>query len=230
MSVFESVIGWLAPPVCVGCGVEGSALCEACGASELLPFGERCYKCSALSPRSRTCPAHRTGSPRYVWISTDYGGAAKVLLQKYKFNHLRTAANPLSAHLAATLRTYNDSNSLAKAGYLVVAVPTASGRVRERGFDHAALLAKTTAGRLALAYSPLLARLGQARQVGATRAQRMAQQTGTYRVTRPYLVAGRNILLIDDVVTTGATLRAATAALRAAGARHVDALVFAKSL
>jgi len=75
-----------------------------------------------------------------------------------------------------------------------------------------------------------LKRLGQSRQVGAKKGVRQAQQTHSYYLSRPQQVAGRNILLIDDVVTTGATLKAAARALRSSGARRVDALVFAKRI
>jgi predicted amidophosphoribosyltransferase len=102
--------------------------------------------------------------------------------------------------------------------------------VRERGFDHARLLAKQIANGLNAEYSPALTRLGQSQQVGAKRFQRLNQQAGNYRVRQPLIVRGRNVLLVDDVVTTGATLKAATKALRQAGAAHVDALIFAKAL
>jgi predicted amidophosphoribosyltransferase len=73
-----------------------------------------------------------------------------------------------------------------------------------------------------------LARQGQAHQVGASREQRKQQLATAFRVTKPQHVAGARLLLIDDVVTTGATLEAAAAALRAVGARHIEALVFAQ--
>lgn len=231
MSVFETMIGWLAPPTCVGCEAEGASLCPACAASEIIPFGERCYNCGAISRRGRTCPrCRRTGTPRAVWVATDYDGLAKTLMQRYKFGHSRAAAADLSGLMAETLQSYNQESDLKPANYLVVDVPTATSRVRERGFDHGRLLAKRVAQQLELEFCPALARLGQSRQVGAKRSARLEQLSHGYHVRLPAQIEGRNILLIDDVVTTGATLQAATKALRAAGASHVDALVFAKKL
>jgi len=114
--------------------------------------------------------------------------------------------------------------------YLIVPIPSATSRVRLRSFDHAELLAKTIASHTEQDFSPALSRLGQSRQVGAKRTQRLVQQRGNYHVVRPDKIAGQKILVIDDVLTTGATLRAVYKTLRQAGAKQVDALVFAKRL
>jgi len=228
MSIFEAAIGWLAPPECLLCGAEHTVLCELCAEAEILPHGERCAFCGAASPAGRTCPkCRRVAAPRHVWITTDYEGAAQKLLRAYKFGHLRVAATGLAGLMAGTYSFYNpDLSSI----YLVVPIPTATSRRRARGFDHADLLAQKLATKLKIDYYRALNRLGQARQVGARRAQRQAQQAGAYRVRRADKLKGRRVLLIDDVITTGATLRAATKALRSAGAAQVDALVFAKRL
>lgn len=231
MSVFGAAIGWLAPPDCVGCGREGASLCLSCSAAEILPYGERCYGCGAISPRARVCSRCRRGAPlRHVWAATDYTGLSKEILQVYKFAHRRSVAAQLTELLADCLKSYNSNADLAAANYLVVAVPTATTRVRERGFDHAQLLAKQLGNQLGLQTSKCLSRLGQSRQVGAKKGARMVQQAHSYYVRRPDVVSGRNVLLIDDVVTTGATLKAAAKVLRAAGAKRVDALVLAKRI
>lgn len=231
MSVLESVIGLLAPPVCLGCGTESQALCEACVASEIMPYGERCWRCGALSPLSRTCSGCRWfGGPRRVFVTTDYAGLAAKLVQAYKFAQQRPVAVALAELMATTFRTFNSDQQMTKAGYLVVPVPTASQRQRRRGFDHSAGLAKIVASQLTMEYGPALGRLGQAAQVGQRRDQRLKLSETDYFIRSGNLVRGRNILLIDDVLTTGATLRAATKALRLAGAKRIDGLVFAKRL
>ncbi len=114
-------------------------------------------------------------------------------------------------------------------GTLVVPIPTATERVRERGYDQARLLAKAVAARHNLLYMPLLLRVSQKRQLGAARSERFKNMAGAFRIngrTSP----GTHILLIDDVVTTGATLAEAARLLRADGAAHVDAATFAQTM
>ena len=231
MSVLEAAISLVAPPGCVGCGAEGMALCNRCKQVNILPFGGRCAFCSSLSSHSRTCSScQRPGGPRFVWVATTHEGLAQELVRVYKFGHLRAAAGPLSSMMKDTLLGSVGHEYAKAANYLIVPLPTATGRTRQRGFDHAALLAKNLSRQLGLEYCPGLGRLGQSRQVGASRQTRLGQQAGNYVVRRPRQVAGRNVLLIDDVITTGGSLLAASKSLRAAGAKHIDAVVFAKRL
>ena len=99
-----------------------------------------------------------------------------------------------------------------------------------RGYDHAALLARELARHTELTTMPVLRRVGQTRQVGATRSQRLKQLEGAFYVRRPEEIQGKKILLVDDLVTTGATLEAAARCLRLAGARTVSAVVFAQKI
>lgn len=231
MRVLDSMIGWLAPPICITCGHEGSALCFICSELEILPFGAKCWHCGAINEGAMACKvARRNGSPKSVWVVTDYESTAKKLVQLYKFGQQRTAAISLADAMAQTLLDFNSDKNLYFKNYLLIPVPTATGRVRQRGFDHAALLARHIGFKLKLETGKYLVRLGQTRQVGAKRAERLKQLETSFYVKNPKEVRGRNILLIDDVITTGATINAATKTLRAAGAKSVDALVFAKKL
>jgi ComF family protein len=227
MSLFESAIGTLAPPECINCGSEGSALCVSCASKFIQPFGERCWRCNSLSPNSRTCRSCRQfGSPAHVWIVTDHDGLARDLLSLYKFGHQRAAAQPIVSLMLNTLRKYN----IEAGDYLVVPVPTATSRIRERGFGHSELLAKKIAQMLQVPYANALHRLGQTRQLGSKRDERLVQLSSSFALSNYKKIQGRKILLIDDVVTTGGTIIAATKTLRAAGAKQVDALLLAKRL
>lgn len=231
MSVLETSIGWLAPVSCVGCGSEGSALCTGCNTSKIPLFGERCAYCGRLSPRARTCEhCRQPGTPRFVWVNTDYQALAQDLVQTYKFGHVRAAAAPIAALMIQSLLRIITPAQLKTLNYLVVPLPTATSRIRQRSFDHSSLLAKAIAKELGMELGQPLGRLGQSRQLGSSRQARLAQQSNHYFARHPQRIAGRNILLIDDVITTGGSLIAATKTLRAAGAAHVDALVFAKRL
>ena len=230
MSVLDLVIGWIAPPCCVICGTEGETLCLVCVSRRIIPYGERCFGCGAASPDARTCERCRPAAPQHVWVGTNYEAAAQELIKKYKFGHQRAAAESIANLMIQTILSFNDIQQIKEIDYSVVPVPTASSRIRQRSFDHSAYLARHIAQRLNLDYMNVLTRVGQTRQVGAERSARLSQPDGNYMIRYPNLVEGQSILLIDDVVTTGATLRAAAKTLRAYGAARVDALVFAKRL
>jgi predicted amidophosphoribosyltransferase len=106
---------------------------------------------------------------------------------------------------------------------VVTWVPTSPRRERERGYDQAALLAKAVGRRLDVPVRRTLRRATASHQTGRTRVERLADPP-SFVATRPLF---GSILLVDDVVTTGATLRSATAALVVAGAAEVCALAVA---
>ncbi len=113
---------------------------------------------------------------------------------------------------------------------IVVYIPTANRRVRERGYDQAQLIAREFAHRRRLPCQALLRRHGATRQLGASRQQRQQQLQTAFYCPYPQKVVGRSIILIDDVLTTGATIEAASRVLCQAGATNVTALLFAQKL
>lgn len=113
---------------------------------------------------------------------------------------------------------------------IVVAATTTPARRRQRGYDQAELLAKWVANRLDLPYVRGLIRIKNVRQMGVDKVMRAAQAEGMYAAVKIYALRGKRILLIDDVVTTGATLAAAKEALLEAGAQSVETLAFARDL
>lgn len=231
MSILDLAIGWLAPAECISCNVEGTPLCPACRYSEVIPYGDRCFKCNKLSPSSKTCTnCKKLGAPAYVWITTDYQGIAKELIQSLKFKHQRSIAAVIAKLMHETFTSNVARSDINKLDYLIVPIPTATSRVRERSFDHTELIAAKFKALSGVQKTGSLKRLGQTRQVGAKRSARLTQSKNVYYVSNKTEISGRNILLIDDVTTTGATLEDAARVLRKTGAKRVDALVLAKKL
>lgn len=211
-----------APYLCVGCGEEGKTLlCDSC-LQDVIPVPPRCYRCKKVSRGSFTCTDCKKHSPlSQVLVFAVYEGSCKELVHSYKYERAQGACLQLSAMLASLLSDIDDE-------YILTEAPTATSRVRQRGYDHARLLAKKLAHSARKPYASLLARTGQPHQVGADRKQRLAQVKNTFRVVRPSRIAGKHILLVDDIVTTGATLEEAARTLKRAGAARVSAIVVAQ--
>jgi ComF family protein len=112
-------------------------------------------------------------------------------------------------------------------GTIVSHVPTVHSRIRLRGYDQAQLIAKLVAKKQRLTYADVLRRTKSTRQVGSTRSKRFQQLHGAFAAHKPRRLVGTHILLIDDVLTTGATLESAAETLRLAGVKKIDAAVIA---
>lgn len=107
-------------------------------------------------------------------------------------------------------------------------VPTATSRQRSRGYDQSELIAKTLSKQKGVNFVPTLGRLGQSRQVGSTRAKRFSQAEQMFFALKSDKIKGAHVVIVDDIVTTGASLEAAAKILRKAGAKQVSAVVFAQ--
>jgi predicted amidophosphoribosyltransferase len=154
-----------------------------------------------------------------VCWAAPYEDAARQALTALKFGHRTGIAAPLGAATAAACA------DLAP-GRTVVAVPAARRRLRARGFDPAGLIAGELAAHFGLPRSACLRRCDHRRQVGRSRQDRLADPPN---VAADGPVPAR-ALLVDDVLTTGATFKICARALRAAGCESVSAACFARSV
>jgi ComF family protein len=194
------VLDLLLAPRCAGCDAAGAWLCLEC---------------------RDACDPERRGR---IHAAGTYGGALRRAIHRFKYDGERALASELGALVAARAAA-----DIARGSALDVVVPAVSHatRVRERGYDQAALLAAHVALRCGL---PLRAPLRRVRastpQVALDRAARAKNVRGAF-VAEAGSLRGLRVALIDDVATTGATLAAATGAIRAAGARDVRAYVVA---
>ena len=159
--------------------------------------------------------------------ATRYDDIAKDVIWRLKFGRTRGAASEIADIMVQQLRLQRVLSTVPD--LIVTHAPTATSRVRQRGYDQASLIARSLASGSHVRYAPLLARMGHQKQIGADKAQRAAQLMHAFRVINHSRVRGAHITLVDDVVTTGATLEAAAQTLLDAGARRVDAIAFAQA-
>lgn len=153
-----------------------------------------------------------------------YADELRRLIQLYKYDGIRPLAPVLGRYLSLALPRDGHFD-------VVIPVPLHWYRRLERGFNQSELIARTLCERTGLNLAPhLLRRIrSTTRQARLGLEDRRRNVRKAFAVPRPASVAGRRILLVDDVLTTGATLNACALALRKAGASHVSALTLARA-
>ncbi|MBL8343499.1 MAG: ComF family protein [Rubrivivax sp.] len=213
--------GWsagLVCPACIQAHARTRARCQRCGLGSGQPLAQ-CGQCLQDPP-----PCWRTV------CALDYTFPWDRLIGHFKFQHRIDLAAPLAALLAAALPA-----DLAPAGsagpLLVVPVPLSDGRLAARGFNQAWELARRIARTRGLPADPqaLVRVLDTEAQAGLTRAQRQRNLRNAFAPAAGGALAGRDVALVDDVMTTGSTAREATAALLRGGARSVQLWVLART-
>lgn len=207
MKLLHAVANGLVPPLCAACG-------RGCR-----PEAALCTRCSRRLAAAD--PLEGGGAPGLdrAWSSAPHEGVARDLVTALKFRRLL----PVAELIADRVQWLAPSALLSGT---VVPVPTAPLRSIARGFDPAAEIGQALADKAGLSVSSCLRRRGGGRQVGRRRAERI----GHPPVIRSKGQVPRSVLLVDDVLTTGATLSACARALRQAGAIRVVAITFTRRL
>lgn len=194
-------------------------------------YPRKCVLCRSLLTREETdlCHPCRTDQPGYrygkkqilhvseltaLWM---YEDAVRQSLHRYKFRGARHYAGAYGRLLA--LRVQAD---LPRAD-LITWVPVSAKRRRERGYDQVELLAKAVAGELGIPAQKLLDKFRDNRPNSELRTQpeRRANVLGVYKAVKPERFRGKRVLLLDDIVTTGATASECARVLRTAGAEEI---------
>jgi ComF family protein len=233
----QSVLRAIYPAQCIGCGtvvLDEAALCPACWRETPFIRGSACVKCGAPLPGEAPgdeaaecddCMATprpwETGAAALV-----YEGVARRLVMALKHGDRHDLVRPFAGWMAARLRCAHDARTL------IVPVPIHWRRLLRRRFNQSALLARSLARQTGAVHAPdALHRIrNTAPQEGMTVEERTALQTGAIvpHPRRGHILKGRHVLIVDDVMTSGATLSAAASAARSAGARRVDTLTLAR--
>lgn len=224
-AVARALLDLVWPPRCAACGaaVREEPFCDGCAdAVEPLPPG--CRRCGQPGP-DPLCGACRAAPPAFEAVQAGglFGGPLADAIHAFKYRDRPALARSLGAWLAGRVAL--------PAGAVVVSVPLARGRRLERGYDQAALLADALARAAGARGRRLRGALRRVReghpQVGRAREERARNVANAFEAGAA--VADKDVVLVDDVVTTGATADAAAAALRQAGARSIVVVALARA-
>ncbi|TLQ45582.1 ComF family protein [Streptomyces marianii] len=214
---WREVSGLVLPALCAGCGDARTSLCEECA-----------ERLAGPPARARPCP-EPAGLP-VVFAAARYEGVVRSVLLAHKERGALGMAGPLGAALASAVRAASPHGGGARGPLLLVPVPSARRTVRARGHDPARRIAVAAALALRCAgtYARAVPALRQSRRVsdqsGLTAPERLENITGALEAT-PWagpVLEGRRAVLVDDVMTTGASLAEGARALRAAFSGHLS--------
>jgi ComF family protein len=232
----NTVVDLLFPPRCVACQRLGVWLCAQClDQIEVIqpPICRRCglpvdsletsKHAEPICNQCQKAPPQLDGLLAYAF----HGGPLREAIQQFKYEDLRALAVPLGELMADG---WIGLSSPQKAADVIVPVPLHATRQRERGYNQASLLARQLSARLhvPVVEDVLIRTRATAPQVELSAQERRINVRDAFRCVDADL-RGKRVLLIDDVCTTGSTLEAACAALRAGGATHVWAYTLARA-
>ncbi len=216
------------PRRCLGCGSGEDFLCAKCCASLPRIVPPICRRCGAPLKTGDLCARCQEAKPDLDGIRSlvRFEGLARQAIHSLKYRHFKALAGPLGALLA----DYLEGNPLP--ADVIMPVPLHPRRLRERGYNQSALVAQELSRRTGITFveSALLKTKytpPQARSTDATERRSNVQGAFVYKGAS---LAGKHVLLVDDVCTTGATLEACASPLKAQGTASVWALTLAREV
>lgn len=193
------------------------ALCPHCGTrvsgGELLPL----------------C-ARETGLARFLCAYEFKNPVVRSIIHAYKFRHGKILHSTISSLLVDWLKAQAALADIAPAELIVTSVPLSLKRKRKRGFNQSELIARDIARALGLTYASALARVKDTKPQTemANNAERAANIRGVFASSPETDIHKMRVVLVDDVYTTGSTLKECAAVLKAAGAKEIIGVTFAK--
>ena len=187
--------------------MDRSALCDECKMFHVEHFDEGCFD---------------IGNICKVYGAFDYADGPRNVVFRFKYEGKRMLARQMAELI------FQRVGEIGSCGDFLVPVPLHKGRERERGFNQAGLLATGLSILTGLpAYDGLMRRRETMRQFELSADERKANVSGAFELKEGFDVSGADVLLVDDILTTGATARECASVLKHAGARSVKLIVFA---
>ncbi len=227
---FDAVVDVLLPPSCAACDVVlpgPVGFCEDCAHEVLELPTVHCLRCAepGAFPQQLCATCTKGGVPwARAWAPFEHEGALARAIERFKYEDRSDLSRPLGLLLAATAK-----HKLASMPGVLVPLPLHEARFKDRKFDQAALLTAVLAQRLEREVNAewLVRTRDTRRQVGLNEGEREENVRGAFAASAN--VKGRDLVLVDDVLTSGATAREAVRALAAAGAERVFVLTLARA-
>jgi ComF family protein len=216
----------LFPPACGGCGKLGSRWCKECQQRVQLLNGTLCEVCGLPQDVEGVCDTCRIDRPHFhvlrAWAVFD--DPLRNALHKLKYRRDIALGDAITAHMIYYVKSLNWQLDM------VVPIPLSRQRYKQRGYNQVGMIARPLALALGVEFAPkALVRHKETRsQVGLSKRERWKNVQGAFRAGSN--VNGKNILVLDDVSTTGSTLSSSAEALLSSGAKNIYALTVARAL
>jgi ComF family protein len=226
----RTLLNFALPPRCAGCGTitgEVGLFCADCWphVEWLGSVTDGCERCGgAVGPDGRcaACPEGRQALDR-VRAAVAYGDIARSLAIRLKYGRKTALAGTMAGYMRRPLAELTP-------GAVLVPVPLHRGRLWSRGFNQAALIALALGKQAGLAADPMLLRRVRKtpKLKGMSPRERRTMVKGAFALREPAGVKGRDIILVDDVITTGSTAEECARLLKREGARQVELIAWAR--
>ena len=223
----SSALDLLFPPVCGGCGKAGSRWCVECQHRVQVLKGIVCEVCGLPQNTKGICVSCRAERPHFhalrAWAV--FEDPIRKALHRLKYSRDFSIGEALAAQMTDFARGLNWNMDM------LLPIPLGRQRMKERGYNQVGMIAKPLARALSIEFAPkVLVRCKETRtQVGLSKQERQRNVLGAFQVEAG-AVNGKNILVLDDVSTTGSTLSSSAEALLLSGAKDVYALTVARAL
>lgn len=214
------------PPVCVGCGRVGFRWCDECQRKVKVLNGMVCEICGLPQEKSGVCDTCQLERPHFyslrAWAVFD--GPVQSALHRLKYRRDISLGDEIAGLMIPFVQDLGWKIDM------VVPIPLGKHRMKERGYNQVAMIAKPLAMALGARYSPteLMRRKETRSQVGLSKVERKTNVSNAFQADQG--VSGKIVLVMDDVSTTGSTLSSSADALYQAGAKKVYALTAARAL
>ena len=213
------------PKKCVVCGKLDALFCEKCRGKIIFLKTQNCPFCLKISPRGRVCPSCKSKSALTgVTVIAHFEGHLKEVIHQYKYEFIKALKDDLAEIAWPYLEDFPKNAVL-------TCVPSNSKRLAWRGYNQAEEIASILAGHSNLEFSPNLLKRTKYKtpQTQLSRKERFKNVENAFTSGKKINLKGKQVVIFDDLVTSGATLNACAKELRKVGASRVWGLVLARN-